>query len=347
MYYFQNDYNEICCPEVFDYMQKTVSQQMVGYGEDAICRRAADKIRILCASEQLAVHFLSGGTQTNLTLIAAALRPHQAVLAADIGHIHVHETGAIEATGHKVIPLASADGKIAAAQIRQAVSDHWSDATHEHMPQPKLVYLSQPTELGTTYSLGELEAISRVCRDHGLYLYVDGARLGYALAADGNDVSMADLASLTDAFYVGGTKVGAMFGEALVISNPVLQTDFRYILKQRGGMLAKGWLMGIQFDALLTNGLYTRISRHANELADLLRETIRECGYTMPVESRTNQVFVRLPLPVCTEIEKEFVFSPWELPHDGYMTVRFCTSWATERQNVMALCETLRKCRNS
>ena len=278
MYLFHNDYNEICHPEVLKRMQQAAPLQMDGYSEDPFCQSAAEKIRALCARDDIAVHFLVGGTQTNLTVIAAALRPHQGVICASSGHIHVHETGAIEATGHKVLALDSHDGKIRAEQIRKSVEDHWADASHEHIAQPKMVYISHPTELGTTYSLQELEQISGVCREKGLYLFVDGARLGYALAARDSDVTLEDLTRLTDAFYIGGTKVGAMFGEAVVITSPAIAEDFRYIIKQRGGMLAKGWLLGLQFDALLDDGLYMRISRHADDLADRLRQTLRHRG---------------------------------------------------------------------
>lgn len=343
MHLFHNDYNEICHPAILQRMQETAHQQMNGYGEDECCSRAADMIRKCCGREDVAVHFLVGGTQTNLIVIAAALRPHQAIIAAHSGHIHVHETGAIEATGHKVLPQASTDGKITAEQIATAVDAHWADATHEHIPQPKMVYISQPTELGTTYSYEELKAISTVCRDKGLYLFVDGARLGYALAARDNDVGLPELARLVDAFYIGGTKVGAMFGEAVVISNPTLQADFRYIMKQRGGMLAKGWLLGLQFEVLFEEELYWKISRSADELADKLRDTLVSLGYPVPVVSGTNQVFAVLPNAVCTALESEFSYSFWERVDQDHTMVRFCTSWATTQNSMDALCETLRK----
>lgn len=341
MYYFHNDYNELCHPNVLKKMQEIAAMQMNGYGEDACCGRVAEKIRQLCCREDLCVHFLVGGTQTNMTVIAAALRPHQAVLAAVSGHIQTHETGAIEATGHKVLPLPSADGKITAEQIEAAVTAHWEDPNHEHIPQPKTVYISQPTELGTVYTLNELEDISRVCKNHGVYLFVDGARLGYALTAEGNDVNLPDLSRLTDVFYIGGTKVGAMFGEAVVISNSSLQADFRYLMKQRGAMLAKGWVLGLQFEALLEDGLYWKIAGHANRLADQLRKTLQETGYHMPVVSSTNQVFAVLPVDLCNKLEENFTFSPWEKVDDAHMLVRFCTSWASSQQGVDALCKAL------
>ena len=341
MFFFHNDYNELCHPNVLKKMQENAHCQMDGYGEDICCSRAAQMIRKYCCDDDLAVHFLVGGTQSNMTVISAALRPHQAVIAAESGHIHVHETGAVEATGHKVLPLPSVDGKISAKQIAVAVNAHWDDPNHEHIPQPKMVYISQPTELGTVYSLNELEAISRVCRKCGLYLFVDGARLGYALAAEGNDVNLPDLARLTDVFYIGGTKLGVMFGEAVVISNPCLQADFRYIMKQRGAMLAKGWTLGLQFEALLENGLYWEIAGTADRFADQIRDTLRNNGYPMPVVSATNQVFAVLPVDLCRKLEEYVTFSPWEKIDEDHIMVRFCTSWATTQKGVDVLCTLL------
>lgn len=341
MFLFHNDYNEICHPAILKRMQETAYMQMNGYGEDEYCIRAANKIRQYCDRDDIAVHFLVGGTQSNMIVITAALRPHQAVLAPDSGHIHVHETGAIEAAGHKVIPLSTNDGKISADQIAAAVDAHWADETHEHMPQPKMVYISQPTEFGTTYSHQELSDISHVCRKKGLYLFVDGARLGYALAAKDNDVDLPALAELTDVFYIGGTKVGAMFGEAIVITNPNLQTDFRYIMKQRGGMLAKGWLLGLQFEVLFEDDLYWKIARKADTLADQLRDTILSSGYPMPVCSYTNQVFVIVPNSLCKALEEKFSYSLWARVDADHTMVRFCTSWATTQESVDALCDAI------
>lgn len=340
---FHNDYNEICHPAIMKRMQEMAALQMDGYGEDPCCASAAERIRKLCDNENLGVHFLVGGTQANLTVIAAALRPYQAALGAESAHINVHETGAIEATGHKVLTLPSKDGKIQACQIAQTVENHWSDATHEHIAQPKLVYISHPTEFGTTYSLKELQEISAVCEKHGLYLFVDGARLGYALSAEDSDVTLRDLAELTDVFYIGGTKVGAMFGEAVVISNPAINEDFRYMIKQRGGMLAKGWLLGLQFDTLFTDDLYFRISAHANKLADQIRGALTEKGYPLVVESRTNQVFAVLPDAVLAQLGEEFSYSYWGRIDESHSSVRFCTSWATTQENVDLLCAAIRE----
>lgn len=338
MHYFHNDYNESCHPAVLRRIQENMGVQMGGYGEDTACEKAAARIREICENDKLAVHFLVGGTQANLTVISAALRPHQAALGARTAHINVHETGAIEATGHKVIALHSDDGKINADQIRSTMIAHYEDAAHEHTPQPKLVYISNPTELGTIYSLAELEEISAACREHGLYLYLDGARLGYGLAAKGNDVTFADLARLTDVFYIGGTKVGALFGEAVVISHPAIAEDFRYIMKRHGGMLAKGWLLGLQFDALLSDNLYMTISRHADAMADKLRNTLSSCGYPLLVPGVTNQVFPILPDSFLDTLKESFTFTEQERVDDSHRAVRFCTSWATEESAVDALC---------
>ena len=284
-----------------------------------------------------------GGTQTNLTVIAAALRPHQAVLTVTDGHINVHETGSIEATGHKVVALPSADGKITAEQVAAMGKAQLENGDREHMVQVKMVYISNPTELGTLYSLGELEAISTACRQYGFYLFLDGARLGYGLTANGNDVTLEDLARLCHVFYIGGTKCGAMFGEAVVISDPAIAEDFRYIIKQRGGMLAKGFLLGAQFDALMTDGLYFEITGRANAQADRIRATLAERNVPLLVPGVTNQVFPILPDAVLAELGKEFTFAEIQRWDETHRVVRFCTSWATTDENVDALCNALRK----
>ena len=343
MLFFNNDYSEGCHPAVLDALVKTNMEQTSGYGMDPYCARAADKIRKLCGNDALDVHFLVGGTQTNLTVIASALRPHQGVLGAETAHVQVHESGAIEATGHKVLSLPSDDGKIRAEQIEKTVEAHFSDEAAEHTVQPKMVYISNPTELGTIYTLTELEAISRVCRQQGLYLFLDGARLGYGLTASGNDVTMKDLARLCDVFYIGGTKVGALFGEAVVISNKELARDFRYLIKQRGAMLAKGRLLGVQFDALFEDGLYFQIASHANVLADKIRDTLSRLGYPLLVSNTTNQIFPILPDSLLDRLAEEFCFNQQERVDSEHRAVRFCTSWATKEENVDALCNALEK----
>ena len=343
MLYFHNDYNEMCHPKVWERMCSLQGQSVNGYGVDPCCDAAADKIRELCGRDDLAVHFLVGGTQANLTVIAAALRPHQAVLTVTDGHINVHETGAVEATGHKVVALPSPDGKITAEQVAQAAKAQRENGDREHMVQVKMVYISNPTELGTLYSLPELEAISAACRQNGFYLFIDGARLGYGLTAKGNDVRLSDLARLCDVFYIGGTKCGAMFGEAVVIANETVAEDFRYIIKQRGGMLAKGFLLGAQFDALMTDNLYFEITRKANAQADRIRETLAQLQVPLLVPGVTNQVFPILPDSVLEKLGKEFTFAEIQRYDENRRVVRFCTSWATTDENVEALCNALRK----
>ena len=343
MLYFNNDYAEGCHQSILDALVKTNMEQTLGYGEDDYCAAAREKIRKACGNDKLAVHFLVGGTQTNLTVIDAALRPHQGALCASSGHIHVHETGAVEATGHKVLALPSTDGKITARQVEQAVLAHRADGAFEHIVQPKLVYISNPTELGTLYTKQELEELSAVCQKLGLYLFLDGARLGYGLMAKGNDLTMADIARLCDVFYIGGTKVGALFGEAVVIRNPALAEDFRYIIKQHGGMLAKGRLLGVQFDALFTDDLYYKISAHADAMADRLRDTLAEIGAPLLVPGTTNQVFAILPDTLLEELAKTVTFSEQERVSDTHRAVRFCTSWATKAENVDTLCRKLKE----
>ena len=337
MLYFNNDYNEICHPGVLKKITESAGLQNPGYGTDDCCARAAEMIRKKCAAPDAAVHFLVGGTQTNLTVIAASLRPHQGVIAADSGHVNVHETGAIEATGLVPAP----DGKIRPEQVAKIVESQSLSMDAEHIVQPKMVYISNPTEYGTMYSLGELKALSDLCREKGLYLYVDGARMGYGLAAKGNDITLPDYANLCDAFYIGGTKVGAMFGETVVITNPSIAEDFRYLMKQRGGMMAKGWLLGLQFEALFEDDLYLRISAHADKMADRIRKTLSDLGYDLYLPGDTNQIFVTLPNSLLAELGKEFTYANWEKANEDSTTVRFCTNWATAQENVDKLCNAL------
>ena len=341
MIYFNNDYCEGCHPKILEKFQQTNLVQTPGYGVDEYCRQAADSIRRHCENMELDVHFLVGGTQANLTVIDAALRPHQGALCAVSGHINVHETGAVEATGHKVLALPSDDGKITGQQVREYVEAHRNDPDAEHTVQPKLVYISNPTELGTLYSLAELTALADTCHDLGLYLFLDGARLGYGLAAKGNDVTLPDLARLCDVFYIGGTKVGALFGEAVVFSNRTLGEDFRYAIKQHGGMLAKGRLLGIQFGVLFEDNLYFESGAYADRLADQLRDTLEGLGCAMLVEGVTNQLFPILSDTVLAELAKEFSFVTMDKMDETHHAVRFCTSWATKQENVDKLCAEL------
>ena len=337
MIYFNSDYTEGAHPLVLQKLVDTNLEQTSGYGTDDYCRQAADKIKAACGRQDIDVHFLMGGTQTNLTLISAALRPHQGVVSAATGHISCHESGAIEATGHKVLSLTGLDGKLTAAQIRDVFAKHWQDENHEHAVQPKMVYISNSTELGTIYSKTELVAISQACRDNGLILYLDGARLGYALAAPGNDLDLPAIADLCDAFYIGGTKVGALFGEALVITRQDLKADFRYLIKQKGGMLAKGRLLGLQFLALFENGLYNDIARSAVSLALQIKAACQKKGYPFLIESVTNQQFPIIPDAALEIIGKEFTYGFWERIDETHSAVRFCTSWATKEEDVQRL----------
>ena len=343
MIYFNNDYSEGCHEKVLAKLAATNLEQTPGYGEDTYCLQAANMIRKLCKNDDLAVHFLVGGTQTNLTVITAALRTHQGAISADSGHINVHETGSIEATGHKVLALPSVEGKITGKQVEDYVLAHRADPSFEHTVQPKLVYISSPSEWGTLYTLAELEEMSAVCKKYGLYLFLDGARLGYGMMAKGNDVTMEDLARLCDAFYIGGTKVGALFGEAVVISNPALAEDFRYVMKQQGAMLAKGRLLGVQFCALMEDGLYFEIAAHADRLADQLRETFTRLGYRFLFENTTNQLFPILPKAVREALSEKYTFIEMDVIDEDKRACRFCTSWATREENVNALCADLEK----
>ncbi|WP_411504366.1 threonine aldolase family protein [Brevibacillus centrosporus] len=339
---FENDYTEGAHKRILERLWETNEEQTSGYGTDEHCEKARAYIRTACDAPNADVHFLVGGTQTNTTVIASILRPHQGVVSAATGHIAVHETGAIEATGHKVLTVPSEDGKIQAHQVKEIYDAHWNDVTHEHMVQPGMVYISHPTENGTTYTKAELEAISKVCRENGLPLFLDGARLGYGLVSEECDLTLADVARLCDVFYIGGTKVGALFGEAVVIMNDALTKDFRYMIKQRGGMLAKGRLLGIQFETLFEDGLYFDISRHAVQLAMMIRAAFSEKGFSFRYDSTTNQQFPILPDEICKELGKKYSFSHWEKADETHSVVRFCTSWATKRENVETLIEDIR-----
>ncbi len=337
MILFQCDYCEGAHPKILERLAITNMEQTAGYGEDDYCAQAAEKIRKLCEDDTLAVHFLVGGTQTNMTVIDSALRPYQGVLCAESGHINVHETGAVESCGHKVLTLPSMDGKITAQQVKEAYVGHINNDSFEHMVQPKMVYISNPTELGTIYSKEELAALSRVCQEFGLYLFMDGARLGYGLMAPDNDLTMADIAAFCDVFYIGGTKVGALFGEAVVIRNEELKKDFRYFIKQKGAMLAKGRLLGIQFDTLFTDNLYFEISKNAITLAEKLRSAFEQKGYSYLVPNHTNQIFVILPDADLEKLGERFGICYDHRVDEEHSAVRFCTSWATKAENVEAL----------
>jgi threonine aldolase len=336
---FECDYGEGAHPKILEALARTNYEQTPGYGRDIYCDRARKLISELCCSDDVDVHFLVGGTQTNTTLISAALRTHQGVISASTGHIGVHETGAIEATGHKVLTITSNDGKIYAEQIDALCNSHYCDSDREHTVQPGMVYLSNPTENGTIYSLDELTSIKEVCEKYSLLLYVDGARLGYGLESSKNTLSLKTLTELCDAFYIGGTKQGMLFGEALVIKNETLKKDFRYIIKQHGGMLAKGRLLGIQYCVMFEDGLYFELSRRAVCLAMKLRDAFEAKGYKMYYDSYTNQQFPIIDNATLDKLKREFSFSHWADVDEGHAAVRFCTSWATTDEQVSALTE--------
>lgn len=341
---FNCDYSEGAHERILRKLMETNLEQTPGYGEDHYCEEAASIIRGLCKREDADVHFLVGGTQANMTVIASALRPHQGVVGAVSAHITVHETGSIEATGHKVLALASEDGKISAGQVETLYLEHIHDESFEHMVQPKMVYISNPTELGTIYTRAELEALYGVCRKYGLYLFVDGARLAYGLIAEGNDVDLPVLAANCDVFYIGGTKVGALFGEAVVILNQELKSDFRYHIKQRGGMLAKGRLLGIQFSELLRDGLYMELGRHADRLADRIRKACTDKGYPFLVYNTTNQVFPIMPDKVLKQWEGRFSYTHQGRVDDSHTAIRLCTSWITSEEHVDILVQDILAC---
>ena len=345
---FTSDYCEGALPRIMKRLQETNMVQTVGYGEDEYCAQARELIRSACGRTDVDVHFLVGGTQTNATVISSILKPYQGVLCAESGHINVHETGAIEHGGHKILPLPSPDGKITAEQICEAVDAHFSDPTHEHMVMPGMVYISFSTESGTIYSRSELTAISEVCRGYEIPLFVDGARLGYGMAAseliEGDDaLTLEDFARLADVFYIGGTKQGALFGEAVVITSDTLKEDFRYCIKQGGGMLAKGRLLGVQFAALFEDDLYLDASRRAVSQAARIRKAFEAKRIGFLVDSPTNQVFPILTEAQAEEMDKDFGFEVWKKLPDGRVGVRFCTSWATPDANVNLLVSAIYK----
>lgn len=330
MYSFKNDYSEGALPAIMELLNKSNCEQTNGYGEDYFCEEAKKKIKDRLQYKACDVHFLVGGTQTNLTVIASALRPYEAVIAADTGHINVHETGAIEASGHKVLTVKGTDGKVTSEAVRKVVLDH----EDEHMVKPTMVYISNATEIGTMYLKEELQELYATCKELGLYLFMDGARLGSALMAQNNNITWEDLCSLCDVFYIGGTKNGTLFGEALVIVNEELKKDFRYMIKQRGGLLAKGRLLGIQFLGLFENENFEKAAKHANNMAGKLQNAFIQKKIPLFISTTTNQIF-----PILTNIQmdilsKKYAFQIWEKLDNEHTAVRFVTSWATKEEAV-------------
>lgn len=327
------DYLEGCHQAILRKLSETNLEQTVGYGLDPYCQQAAESIRRRFHCPDAAVHFLVGGTQTNATVIAAALRPYEGVLCAETGHINIHETGAIEASGHKCLALPPQEGRITARQVRDAVALQGND---EHIVKPGLVYISLSTELGTLYTREELTELYSTCQQLGLYLFIDGARLGYALSAPACDLLPQDLPALCDVFTIGGTKVGALFGEAVVFNTPALNKDFRYMIKQHGGMLAKGRLLGLQFQTLMEDDLYFTIARKAVEQAQCIRSALITKGIPLLIDSPTNQLFPIFTSAQAQAIGQEFELGFWEQVDKGHVAQRVCTSWATPDDYVAA-----------
>ncbi len=338
MHVFRNDYSEGAHPRILEMMAKHNLEANVGYGEDIHSDRAKELIKKLIDKDNADIHFIPMGTQTNLIAISSFLRPHQAVISVDTGHIAVHETGAIEATGHKVITVPTVDGKLTSNDIKYVIDHH----TDEHMVQPKMVYISNSTELGTIYSKAELTSISKTCKEYGLLLFLDGARLGSALTCKTNDLDIKDIANLVDVFYIGGTKNGALLGEALIILKEDLKEDFRFLIKQRGAMMAKGFVLGIQFEALFQDNLFFELAKHANEMAEKLAQIIKQNGYSFYAKPFTNQVFPIFPDVLLEKLSKEFIYEFAEKVDDSNTAIRFVTSWATPRESVEALEEFLK-----
>lgn len=335
---FESDYIEGACKEILDALIKTNFEQLTGYGHDSYCDSAKKKIKEACGlGKDGSVYFLVGGTQTNQCVIDTCLRPFEGVIAATTGHVSVHEAGAIEFTGHKVLTIPAHEGKMDALELDKFISDFKSDGNCEHMVQPGMVYISHPTEYGTLYTKKELESIADVCHKNEIPLFIDGARLGYALASYDTDVTLKDIARICDVFYIGGTKVGALFGEAVVFTKNNEPPHFEGQIKRHGALLAKGRLLGIQFDTLFTNGLYEKLGKHAIEMAELLKKALKDKGYKFFLNSPTNQQFVILENKKMEELKKNVAFSFWEKYDDNHTVVRFATSWATSKENLEKL----------
>lgn len=339
--YFDSDYIAGAHPKVLARLAETNLEPLAGYGSDPYCNSAAEKIRSACACPEAEVCFLTGGTQTNQIVISTMLAEYEGVVAAGTGHVSVHEAGAIEYTGHKVLELPSQDGKIEAGELHDFLENFYADGNHEHMVYPGMVYISYPTEYGTLYSKRELAEISRICGQYKIPLFIDGARLGYGLASKEADLTLPELTALCDVFYIGGTKVGALCGEAVVFTKNNMPKHFTTQVKQHGALLAKGRLLGVQFDVLFTDGLYLEISRHAIGMAELLKRIFREKGYEFFLESPTNQQFVILENQKMKELSQHVGFSFWEKYDESHTVVRFATGWSTRAEDLEILQEYL------
>ena len=335
--YFSSDYMEGAHPKILERLVETNMLHTVGYGLDEFTESAKEKIRSACGAPDADVYFLTGGTQTNATMIDAMLRSYQGVIAAQTGHIAGHEAGAIELGGHKVLTIPQYDGKIRAADVDKCIQKYNDDANHDHTVMPGMVYISQPTEAGTLYSLSELREISDVCHKNKVPLYVDGARLAYALACPENDVGLKDLASLCDVFYIGGTKCGALFGEAVVIPSKGFIPHLFTIIKQHGALLAKGRIAGLQFETLFTDDLYYKIGQNAIDAANKIRKALTEKGYEFAISSPTNQIFIKLEKSKAGKLAESVELGFWENIDDSHVVMRIATSWATQAEDVDAL----------
>ena len=339
--YFETDYMAGACQEIIDRLVATNFEETVGYGCDEYTKRAEDLIKKACGKDNARVHFLVGGTQTNSTVIDGLLSRHEGVIAAESGHINVHESGAIESCGHKVLTLPQYEGKVKAEDVEKYISTFYADDTYLHMVAPGMLYISFPTEYGSVYTKKELEDLHSVCKKWDIPLYIDGARLGYGLAVENSDVTLKDIANLCDVFYIGGTKVGALFGEAVVVCNDALLKNFFPLIKQHGALLAKGRLLGLQFETLFTNNLYERLGQHAVKMAMKIKKAFTEKGYTPIVNSPTNQQFFRLPNEVVDLLSENVGFEIWGVRGEKESEVRFVTSWATKEEDVDLLIERL------
>lgn len=341
MQYFNSDYLEGAHPKILQRLLESNMEKTEGYGMDKYCESAREKIRGACKCPEAEIYFLSGGTQTNATVIDALLYSYEGVIAVKSGHINTHEAGAIEARGHKVIEVEGQNGKLSAKTVEEYLKNFQEDGNHEHMVAPGMVYISHPTEYGTLYTKDELKDLSAVCRKYKVFLYLDGARLGYGLMAKDSDVTLEDIAGYCDVFYIGGTKVGALLGEAVVITPAVRIKNFFTIIKQHGALLAKGRLLGIQFDTLFTDNLYFEISKHAIDMAMKLKEEFQQKGYRFYIDSPTNQQFIILDNEKMEALSKKVAFNFWEKLDDEHTIVRFATSWATKEEDVDALIQLL------
>ncbi|HFL3997266.1 TPA: low specificity L-threonine aldolase [Streptococcus agalactiae] len=337
MLHFENDYNKGAHPELLNALIETNDQGLSGYGTDSYCQQAADKIREVCSCPQAEVEFLVGGTQTNQVVISSMLASYEGVIAAETGHVSSHEAGAIEFSGHKVLTLPSHNGKLLASEVATYIETFYADGNYQHMVFPGMVYISHPTEYGTLYSKAELEELSKICKHYQIPLFIDGARLGYGLAAKDTDVDFPTIAALSDVFYIGGTKMGALSGEAVVFTKKNRPKQFTTIVKQHGALLAKGRLLGLAFDRFFTDNLYLKIGKHAIDLAEELKIILEEKGYSFYLKSPTNQQFIIVENTKLADLAKNVAYSFWEKYDDHHTVIRLATSWSTSREDVTAL----------